>query len=112
MHLAPDWNVVDRLTWNQASSVEQTTSLVAFGYLSVLLCNLCMDEPIRLRVRGLLQGGTLQPLLLFVGEFLDHFRRSEELEFKPDEDDRKMKSNFVDRFEGVLDTLRQAEVNG
>jgi Wings apart-like protein regulation of heterochromatin len=93
----------------QASSVEQTVSLVAFGYLSVLLCNLCLDRQIRNRVRGLLQGGTLQTLLLFVQEFLGHFRRAEELDSKQGDEETTMRSGFVGRFEGVLDTLRQAE---
>ena len=93
----------------QASSVEQTVSLVAFGYLSVLLCNVCLDRQIRNRVRGLLRGGTLQTLLLFVQEFLDHFQRAEELDSKHRDDEKTMRSGFVSRFEGVLDTLRQAE---
>jgi hypothetical protein len=94
---------------SQASSVEQTVSLVAFGYLSVLLCNVCMDRQIRNRVRGLLQGGTLQTLLVFVQEFLDHFRRAEELESKQENDEKMISGGFVGRFEGVLNTLRQAE---
>lgn len=93
---------------DQASSVEQTSSLVAFGYLSVLLCNVCMEQQIRLLVRRLLKGGTLQPLLLFVEEFLEHFRRAEELESKQD-DEHTMKSGFVGRFERVLNVLREAE---
>lgn len=95
----------------QASSVEQTSSLVAFGYLSVLLCNVCIDQRIRIRVRGLLKGATLQPLLLFVQEFLDHFRKAEELESKADDDEATIKSGFVNRFEGVLDALQRAEEN-
>lgn len=93
----------------QASSVEQTISLVAFGYLSVLLCNLCLDSQIRNHVRGLLKGGTLHQLLLFVQEFLDHFRRAEEVEARAETDREEMKSGFVDRFGAVLDALRQAE---
>ena len=70
-----------------------------------------MDRQIRDRVRGLLKGGTLQTLLLFVQEFLEHFRRAEELEttYTPQDGEQKMASGFVDRFEGVLDGLRQAE---
>jgi hypothetical protein len=60
-------------------------------------------------VRGLLRGCTLQTLLLFVQEFLDHFRRAEELESKQGDDEKTVRSGFVGRFEGVLDTLRQAE---
>jgi hypothetical protein len=94
---------------NQAASVEQTNSLVAFGYLSVLLCNVCMDRQIRNHVRTLLKGGTLATLLVFVQEFLDHFRRAEVLESNREDDGQKMQSGFVDRFEGVLDALRQGE---
>ena len=92
--------------------MEQESSLVAFGYLSMLLCNLCMDHRIRIRVRGLLKGGTLQSLLLFVQELLDHFRKVEELESKPEDDEQRMKSGFVDRFSRVLDALRRAEESG
>lgn len=65
----------------------------------------------RQHVRGKLKGGTLQTLLLFVQEFLDHFRRAEELEFVRDDDGYTMQSGFVDRFESLLDALRQAEHN-
>ncbi len=63
----------------------------------------------RYHVRSLLEGGTLQTLLLFVQEFLEHFRSAEELESEQQDDGQEMKSGFVDRFGGVLDTLRQAE---
>jgi hypothetical protein len=82
---------------------------VAFGYLSVLLCNACLEPQIRDHVRGILKGGTLQPLLSFVQEFLDHFRRAEQLESKPEDEEGRMRNGFVDRFQGVLDELRQAE---
>ncbi|KAF7511295.1 hypothetical protein GJ744_004860 [Endocarpon pusillum] len=94
---------------SEASSVEQTMSLVAFGYLAVLLCNVCMDAQSRERVRGILKGATLEPLLQFVQEFLDHFRRAETLESGQEEDEPSMKSGFVDRFEGILAALRQSE---
>jgi hypothetical protein len=94
----------------QASSVEQTTSLVAFGYLSVLLCNLCLNDQIRIHIRGVLKGGTLQSLLSFVQEFLDHFRRAEKLDSTQTEDgEHDVKSSFIDRFESVLGALRQGE---
>jgi hypothetical protein len=59
----------------------------------------------------LLKGSTLQPLFLFVQEFLDHFRRAEELECKQEDDEPNVKSSFVDRLEGVLDALREAEAS-
>ncbi len=68
-----------------------------------------MNAQIRERVRGILNGGTLEPLLLFVQEFLDHFRRAETLESRAEEDEPSMRSGFVDRFEGILAALRQAE---
>lgn len=67
-----------------------------------------MDAQIRERVRGILKGGKLEPLLMFVQEFLDHFRKAETLATGPAEEPG-VKSGFVDRFEGILTTLRQAE---
>lgn len=89
--------------------MEETSSLVAFGYLSVLLCTLCVDKQIRFGVRRMLRGGSLQSLLVFVQEFLNHFRKAEQLETRPGDDQDKMQSGFVDRFEGVLDALAHAE---
>ena len=68
-----------------------------------------MNAQSRERVRGILKGGTLEPLLQFVQEFLDHFRRAETLESGPEDDEPSTKSGFVDRFEGILAALRQAE---
>ncbi len=68
-----------------------------------------MNAQIRERVRGILNEGTLEPLLLFVQEFLDHFRQAEILASRPEEDGPSMKSGFVDRFEVILAALRQAE---
>lgn len=68
-----------------------------------------MDTGIRHSVRKILKGGTLRTLLLFVQEFLDHFRRAENLELKQVDAEGQTESGFAERFEGVLDALRQAE---
>lgn len=83
-------------------------SNVAFGYLSVLLSNLCMDGVIRKHVRSQLAGGTLNPLLNAVEEFVHYHRQVDEEihEVGGTEDSR---AGLVGRLQSVVDRLKAEE---
>lgn len=55
--------------FNQAQSVEETEANVGWGYLSILLGELCRDDHVRYRVRSQLNGG-LTPLVEAIEEFI------------------------------------------
>src|ERR1700733_3458962 len=88
----------------QASSLEQTHALVTFGYLSMLICTLCLDDEIRNAVRGSMKSRSLHPLTIAVEEFLNHFRIVEQVTAEDE-----ASSNFTERFGGVLNKLKMAE---
>lgn len=92
------------LTCLQASSLEQTHALVTFGYLSMLICTLCLDEDIRNYVRMGMKSRSLHPLLVTVEEFLNHFRTVEQVMVE-----EEASNNFTERFGGIVKELRKAE---
>ncbi|KAH0556959.1 hypothetical protein GP486_005255 [Trichoglossum hirsutum] len=91
----------------EADSMEESQSNVAFGYLSVLLGSLCQNSDIRELLRSKLPGGTLQPLVSAVDEFIQHHRKVDDLY---DGDDRGDSGNrFTQRLQVVVDRLKQSE---
>jgi hypothetical protein len=78
---------------------------VPFGYLSVLLCTICISPENRARVRNQLRGGTLDPLLGAVEYFLTVYKKLEE---DTAEEDDPM-TGFTRRLQGIVDRLREAE---
>lgn len=54
----------------EASSMEETESAVAFGYLSILLGNFCRSPSSREEIRKNLPGGKLETLARAVNEFI------------------------------------------
>ncbi|KAL8843090.1 MAG: hypothetical protein Q9170_000220 [Blastenia crenularia] len=95
-------------------SEEETSSNVAFGYLSVLVAYLSMEEPARVIVAKRLDDGNLQLLRDAVEEFLQYHRQVDKI---PDVDEGEMdvKTNFIGRLETVLarlgDSTRGSERN-
>src|SRR5438046_2467471 len=96
------WN--ELLTSLQASSLEQSHALVTFGYLSMLICTLCLDDDIRSKVRRGMKGRSLYPLILTVEEFLHHFRTVEQVMVEDE-----ASNNFTERFGQIVNQLREAE---
>lgn len=92
----------------QADSVVQTHSNVAFGYLSVLLSTLCLDDEVRTQVRGQLPGNSLRRLLGVVEEFLHYYRKVDEELRDPVVEEDAM-SGFTSRLQGIVDRIRAAE---
>jgi superfamily II helicase len=92
------------LTSLQASSLEQTHALVTFGYLSMLICTLCLNGNIRNNVRASMKSRSLHSLIVTVEEFLNHFRTVEQVMVE-----EETSNNFTERFGGLVKELREAE---
>lgn len=78
---------------------------MAFGYLSVLLGYLCIEEEARQTVAGRLEGESLQPLLDAVEEFLQYHRQIDQ-ELVQNEGKMDLKASFVTRLERVVERMR------
>lgn len=99
-------NKRDCITTNlylQADSVTQTHSNVAFGYLSVLLSTLSLDDEVRSHLKSHLNGKGLDRLLMSVEEFSQYHRKVEE------DLQEEAVSRFTGRLQSILERIRQAE---
>lgn len=89
---------------------------MVFGYLSVLLSTLTLDDGIRARIRAALPGRSLDRLLATVEEFLLYHRRVEEIHdgiaTRPtdgNDHDHDAMAGFTGRLQGIVDRIRKAE---
>ncbi|KAI1908209.1 hypothetical protein LOZ61_005678 [Ophidiomyces ophidiicola] len=95
-------------TISEADSVVQTHSNVAFGYLSVLLSTLCLEDDVRNQVRSQMRGNNIGRLLSIVDEFLHYYRKvDEELDGPVLEEDTV--SDFTARLQSIVDRIREVE---
>lgn len=76
---------------------------MAFGYLSILLAYLSVDEEAREVVADQLDGRSLQPLLVTVQEFLQYHRQIGDDLLKDEEAD--LRTSFIGRLESVIARL-------
>ena len=76
--------------------------MVAFGYLSILICNLCLDESFRQYALLTLPNHSLDELLLAGRLFFLHLKKVEGI----DPEDRAI-GEFTDRFGHVLIALEE-----
>jgi hypothetical protein len=85
--------------------VGQTHYNVAFGYLSILLCTLCLNHQVRALVKTSVKGAGLNKLLATVEEFL-HYHR------KVDEELSQSKSlgEFTLRLQRILDQIHASRI--
>lgn len=90
----------------EAESVEQSAANVAYGYLSIMLANICQDGEARQTMRSLMPGGKLDVLVAAVEEFVQHHQRADVLESGGMEPER---SNLTERLLGVLVKLKAGE---
>lgn len=108
----------------EAESVEDTAANVAYGYLAVMLANVCQDAAAKTVVRDLLPGKKLDLLVEGVEEFVRHHQKVDamsrmevEMEVDGDEDEADGKekskggaevwSGFTERLVGVLTRLKE-----
>lgn len=90
----------------EAESVEQSAANVAYGYLAIMLANICQDSDAREMMRSLLPGGKLDVLVAAVEEFVQHHQRVDGLQSGESETEW---SSFTDRLLGVLVKLKAGE---
>ncbi|KAM0719367.1 hypothetical protein Q7P37_005272 [Cladosporium fusiforme] len=100
----------------EAESVEESAANVAYGYLAILLANICQDADARRVVRALLPGQKMDLLVDAVGEFVAHHQRVDGLEGEGVEgvvgeggDGGAVWSSFTERLLGVLVKLKDGE---
>ncbi|TKA28953.1 hypothetical protein B0A50_03364 [Salinomyces thailandicus] len=98
-----------------AENVEESTTNVAFGYLAVLLANLCIDARVRAVVDQSLAGTGnsegkqgLAVLVAAVEEFVWFHQRVDGMGvFEAGEEGREVWGGFTERLRGVLGRLRE-----
>jgi hypothetical protein len=90
----------------EAESVEQSAANVAYGYLAIMLANICQDDDARQTMRGLFPGGKLDVLVDAVEEFVVHHQRVDGLEAGGSGSEW---SSFTERLLGVLVKLKAGE---
>ncbi|KAL1969087.1 hypothetical protein VTN77DRAFT_921 [Rasamsonia byssochlamydoides] len=95
-------------TISEADSVVQTHSNVAFGYLSILLCTLCLDMEIRSCLSISLGGTGLARVLATVDEFL-HYHRKVDEELHQSQSEKDPLIEFTSRLQGILSQIRGTE---
>jgi hypothetical protein len=90
--------------------MEESHTNVAFGYLAVLLGDLCQEDHIRYKARGRLPNSSLKSLLGAIEEFIAHHRKVDEHMFgvEEDEDDGGPgpQAEFTARLQDVMVRLR------
>jgi hypothetical protein len=87
----------NQLTLLKATTIAQSQVLVAFGYMSMLLCTLCLDSEVYDYVAALIQGHTVTALCIEAEEFLDKLETVASL--NPDD---PATATFNQRFRSIL----------
>jgi len=97
------------LICNQAESEAEARLNVAFGYLTVLLGNLCLNDTIRQAVRMRLPGQKVDMLLDAVGEFIHYNEKVDEIKDQFEgEEGKETYANFTGRLRLVVERVRKA----
>lgn len=98
----------------EAESVEESAENVAFGYLAVMLANVCQDASAKAVVKGLLPKQKLDVLVEGVEEFVRHHQRVDAMTAMETEGgnvgEGAVWSGFTERLLGVLERLKMTEV--
>ncbi|OJD38872.1 wings apart-like protein [Diplodia corticola] len=89
----------------QADSMEESQSSVAYGYLAVLLGNLCQNWAVREKVRARLPHQRLDVLIHAVEEFIFVHQKVDKEAFDGEEG-REVWANYTARLQGVIDRLQ------
>ena len=83
-----------------SSTIGEGQDLVAFGYLAVLLCTMCIDKASLRALQAQFPRGDVKPLRQALQDFLKHFKKVEEevdVEYH----------DFTARFERILEKMDQ-----
>ncbi|KAH9822716.1 Wings apart-like protein regulation of heterochromatin [Teratosphaeria destructans] len=91
----------------EAESLDASQTNVAFGYLAVMLANLCMDDEVRGLISSKLPGKNLILLVSAVEEFVTHHQRVDALGLGMDGvDGREVWGAFTEKLKCVLMRLK------
>ncbi|CZT21605.1 uncharacterized protein RCC_07469 [Ramularia collo-cygni] len=88
----------------EAESVEDGVTNVAFGYLAVVLANLCRYRETRHIIASRLPGKKLERLVEAVHEFVLHHQKVDNLNFEGEEG-TAVWSSFTEKLNGILSRL-------
>ncbi|KAF2484706.1 hypothetical protein BDY17DRAFT_134017 [Neohortaea acidophila] len=92
----------------EAESVSESVTNVAYGYLAVMLANLCQEPDVRAFVKEKLPGKNLRLLVEAVQEFVLHHERVDGMAFEGEEGG-EVWGAFTERLRGVLGRLKEVE---
>jgi hypothetical protein len=93
----------------QAESIRDTETNVAFGYLAVMLANICLDAQARVFIASKLPNRNLELLVSAVEEFLMHHQRVDSLKEDFDgAEGRAVWGTFTEKLKVVVGRLRDA----
>lgn len=110
-------DIVDRLlrsfikghhTASKATSIEQSQANVAFGYLAVLLGNLCQNGKVRAEVCNRLPNSRLDSLTTAIQEFIWYNERVDRDLYEGGEG-QDIWSSYTARLQAVVDRLKRLE---
>ncbi|OAL26022.1 hypothetical protein AYO20_10291 [Fonsecaea nubica] len=88
---------------SEALTIDQTRILVAFGYISALLCTLCLNPTACKRISQSIKGKGLSALFAAADTFLDHLQTVEAALGE----EGSSSTGFTERFRVVLETVKQ-----
>ena len=91
-----------------AESVEESISNVTFGYLAVMLANLCQNLDARAFIAARLPGRNLGMLIEAVEEFVRHHQKVDTMNFDGEEG-REVWGAFTEKLRVVLSRLKEVE---
>ena len=91
-----------------AESVEESISNVTFGYLAVMLANLCQDSGAKAFIASKSPGRDLSMLVEAVEEFVRHHQKVDTMNFDGEEGG-EVWGAFTEKLRDVLLRLKQAE---
>lgn len=91
-----------------AQSEEETQSNVAYGFLAVMLGNLCQNYRAREQVRVCLPGNKLQTLLAAIAEFA-HYNHTVDSQTHQNDEGKDVWAQFTGRLMAVVERLQEFE---
>ncbi|KAF2142911.1 uncharacterized protein K452DRAFT_286542 [Aplosporella prunicola CBS 121167] len=93
----------------QADSVEESQSGVAYGYLAVLLGNMCLNDSMREKIRSQLPNKRMDILVRAVEQFIFVHQKVDRESLQDGEEGRELWANFTARLQAVVQRLKQSE---
>jgi len=96
-------------TSKNARSMQQGSYNVAYGYLCILLGNLCLNDNVKLHVKSRLQSDGIQSLIMAIQEFLRYHKQIDSSDFKGGaRDSKETWETFTKGLESMLQKLENA----